>query len=81
MVAERIAGMQTQINYDNIPGVIYTHPEIAWVGKTEQELKATGHTFDLSLLSKASGIQESTINKTLKEHAVPPGAAGPSSAT
>lgn len=47
----------------------------------KEELEATGHTFDLSLLSKASGIQESTINKTLKEHAVPPGAAGPSSAT
>ena len=45
------------------------------------ELASTGHTFDLSLLSKASGIQESTINKTLKEHAVAPGAAGPSSAT
>ena len=42
MVAERIAGEATQINYDCIPSVIYTHPEIAWVGKTEQELKAEG---------------------------------------
>lgn len=42
MVAERIAGKMTQVNYDNIPGVIYTHPEIAWVGKNEQELKAEG---------------------------------------
>ena len=45
MVAERIAGKKTQINYDNIPGVIYTHPEIAWVGKTEQELKAAGANY------------------------------------
>lgn len=42
MVAERMAGKKTQINYDNIPSVIYTHPEIAWVGKNEQELKSDG---------------------------------------
>jgi dihydrolipoamide dehydrogenase len=40
MVAEVIAGQAGHINYDAIPWVIYTHPEIAWVGKTEQELKA-----------------------------------------
>lgn len=45
MVAERIAGKMTQVNYDNIPGVIYTHPEIAWVGKNEQTLKAEGVNF------------------------------------
>jgi len=42
MVAERIAGHKAQMNYDLIPSVIYTHPEIAWVGKTEQQLKAEG---------------------------------------
>ena len=42
MVAERIAGKKTQMNYDCIPSVIYTHPEVAAVGKTEQELKADG---------------------------------------
>ena len=42
MVAERIAGKKAQMNYDTIPNVIYTHPEIASVGKTEQELKADG---------------------------------------
>ena len=42
MVAERIAGKHAQMNYDTIPNVIYTHPEIASVGKTEQELKADG---------------------------------------
>ncbi len=42
MVVERIAGTQAQMNYDCIPSVIYTHPEIAAVGKTEQELKADG---------------------------------------
>jgi dihydrolipoamide dehydrogenase len=42
MVVERIAGKQSQMNYDCIPSVIYTHPEIAAVGQTEQELKADG---------------------------------------
>ena len=42
MVAERIAGKPAQMNYDCIPSVIYTHPEVAAVGKTEQELKAEG---------------------------------------
>lgn len=40
MVAERIAGRAGHVNYDTIPGVIYTQPEIAWVGCTEQQLKA-----------------------------------------
>jgi dihydrolipoamide dehydrogenase len=42
MVAERIAGQAGHVNMDTIPWVIYTSPEIAWVGKTEQELKADG---------------------------------------
>ena len=42
MVAERIAGNKPLVNYDCIPSVIYTHPEIAWVGETEQSLKAQG---------------------------------------
>ncbi|PIE83169.1 MAG: dihydrolipoyl dehydrogenase [Candidatus Contendobacter odensis] len=42
MVAENIAGQQGHMNYDAIPWVIYTNPEIAWVGKTEQALKAQG---------------------------------------
>jgi dihydrolipoamide dehydrogenase len=40
MVAEIIAGQHGHVNYDAIPWVIYTAPEIAWVGKTEQQLKA-----------------------------------------
>ena len=39
MVAERIAGKHTAVNYDLVPSVIYTHPEVAWVGKNEEELK------------------------------------------
>lgn len=42
MVAERIAGKSVQMNYDCVPSVIYTHPEVAAVGKTEEQLKADG---------------------------------------
>ena len=42
MVAEIIAGQHGHVNYDAIPWVMYTQPEIAWVGKTEQQLKAEG---------------------------------------
>jgi dihydrolipoamide dehydrogenase len=40
MVAERLVGQKTEMHYDTVPWVIYTHPEIAWVGKTEEQLKA-----------------------------------------
>ena len=42
MVVERIKGHKAQMNYDLIPSVIYTHPEIAWVGKTERTVRAEG---------------------------------------
>jgi len=42
MVAEIIAGQHGHVNYDAIPWVMYTMPEIAWVGKTEQQLKSEG---------------------------------------
>jgi dihydrolipoamide dehydrogenase len=41
-VAERMAGQHGHVNFNTIPYVIYTSPEIAWVGKTEQQLKAEG---------------------------------------
>ena len=44
-VAERIAGQRGHVNFNTIPWVIYTSPEIAWVGQTEQQLKAAGHEY------------------------------------
>ena len=41
-VAELIAGKAGHVNYNLVPSVVYTNPEIAWVGKTEEELKAAG---------------------------------------
>jgi dihydrolipoamide dehydrogenase len=44
-VAERIAGQKPHVDFNTVPWVIYTNPEIAWVGQTEQQLKAAGREF------------------------------------
>ncbi len=44
-VAERIAGQHGHVNFNTIPWVIYTSPEIAWVGQTEQQIKAEGRAY------------------------------------
>ena len=44
-VAERIAGQHGHVNFNTIPWVIYTSPEIAWVGQTEEQLKAEGRAY------------------------------------
>ncbi|MFA5632199.1 MAG: dihydrolipoyl dehydrogenase [Porticoccaceae bacterium] len=54
MVAERIAGHKTQVNYDIIPNVIYTHPEVAAVGKTEEQLKQSGEPYKIGVFPFAA---------------------------
>lgn len=55
-VAERIAGQRPHIDYNLIPGVVYTWPEVASVGKTEEQLKADGRSYKTgSFPFKASG--------------------------
>ena len=44
-VAERIAGQHGHVDFNTIPNVIYTSPEIAWVGRTEQQLKEQGTAY------------------------------------
>ena len=44
-VAERIAGQHGHVNFNTLPSVLYTSPEIAWVGQTEQQLKAAGRAY------------------------------------
>lgn len=61
MVAELIAGQKPHIDYDTIPWVVYTSPEIAWVGKTEQQLNAEGRAiktgqFPFAANGRALGI-------------------------
>ncbi|MFW9606434.1 MAG: dihydrolipoyl dehydrogenase [Pseudomonas sp.] len=64
MVAERIAGHKAQINYDLIPSVIYTHPEIASVGKTEQQLKAEGVAINVGTFPFAASGRAMAANDT-----------------
>ena len=45
MVADLIAGEVAEMNYDVIPSVLYTSPEIAWTGKTEEQVKASGRAY------------------------------------
>jgi dihydrolipoamide dehydrogenase len=63
-VAERIAGQKPHVDFNTVPWVIYTAPEIAWVGKTEQQLKAEGveyraGTFPFSANGRARALGES----------------------
>ncbi|HEX6997978.1 MAG TPA: dihydrolipoyl dehydrogenase [Gammaproteobacteria bacterium] len=63
MVAELIAGHFAEVNYDAVPFVIYTAPEIAWVGKTEAQVKESGRpykvgTFPFSLNGRARALQQ-----------------------
>ncbi len=65
MVAEIIAGKYGHVNYDTIPWVVYTHPEIAWVGRTEQQLKSAGISyntgvFNFAATGRAQAMEETT---------------------
>lgn len=64
MVAERIAGQKTQMNYDIIPNVIYTHPEIAAVGKTEEQLKQAGESYNLGIFPFIASGRALAANET-----------------
>lgn len=63
MVAERIAGRKTALDYDVVPSVIYTHPEVAWVGKTEDQCRREGigvnvGSFPLAASGRARAMAE-----------------------
>ncbi|MCK9732022.1 dihydrolipoyl dehydrogenase [Pseudomonas syringae] len=64
MVVERIKGHKAQMNYNLIPSVIYTHPEIAWVGKTEQTLKAEGVEVNVGTFPFAASGRAMAANDT-----------------
>jgi dihydrolipoamide dehydrogenase len=89
-VAEQIAGQKPHINYNLIPGVVYTWPEIAAVGQTEEELKASGRqykagSFPIKALGRArasmdtSGfikiLADATTDEILGVHMIAPRAA------
>jgi len=89
MVAERISGEYASVNYDVMPNVIYTHPEVAWVGKTEEQVKSEGidyqvgsFPFAASGRAKAKGdttglvkiIRDKSNDRVLGAHLIGPSA-------
>ena len=62
MVAECIAGQSGHCNFDTIPGVLYTSPEIAWVGKNEQQLKAEGSAYKVGKIPFAANGRANTAD-------------------
>ena len=63
-IAEQLAGKAGHVNYDVIPGVIYTSPEIAWVGKSEQELKKAGIQYKKGVFNFAANSRAKAVDVT-----------------
>jgi dihydrolipoamide dehydrogenase len=63
-VAERIAGQKPHVDFNTVPWVIYTAPEIAWVGQTEQQLAASGRTFKTGSFPFAANGRARAIGDT-----------------
>ena len=58
---ETLAGLHGHVNYANIPSIIYTHPEVAWVGKTEEEVKAAGTPYKVGKFPFMANSRARTI--------------------
>ncbi len=65
MVAEAISGHKHSVNYDAIPSIIYTHPEIAWVGKNEEEVKASGEPYKVGVAPFSACGRAAAANDTV----------------
>lgn len=64
-VAEIIAGEKAEVNYDTVPSVVYTSPELAWVGKSEEQVRADGTeyrvgTFPFAANGRAKALEQAT---------------------
>ena len=64
MAADLIAGETSEVNYDVIPSVIYTAPEIAWVGKTEEQVKASGREYKTGSFPFAASGRAKAMEQT-----------------
>jgi len=65
LVAEMLAtGVEPHLDYNLVPSVVYTHPEVAWVGKTEEQLKADGVDFTKGKFPFAANSRAKTVNDT-----------------
>jgi dihydrolipoamide dehydrogenase len=63
-VAERIAGQKPHVDFNLVPWVIYTTPEIAWVGRTEQQLKSTGRAYRAGTFPFAANARARALGDT-----------------
>jgi dihydrolipoamide dehydrogenase len=64
VVAERIAGQKPHLDFNTIPSVIYTSPEIAWVGKTEQQVKAAGKEYRTGVFPFSANARARALGDT-----------------
>ncbi len=64
MAADLIAGETSEVNYDVIPSVIYTAPEIAWVGKTEEQVKTSGRAYKTGSFPFAASGRAKAMEQT-----------------
>ena len=64
MVGDMIAGRYGHMNYNTIPSVIYTHPEIAWVGQTEEQVKASGRAYKIGQFPFAASGRARAMEST-----------------
>jgi len=62
--AERLAGQASRVDYELIPGIIYTHPEIAAIGQTEQQLKDTGSEYTVGKFPFMASGRAKAMNAT-----------------
>jgi len=62
--AERLAGMQTHVNYDTVPSVIYTWPEVASVGPTEEQVKASGREYKVGKVPFSASSRARCMGET-----------------
>jgi dihydrolipoamide dehydrogenase len=65
MVVERLAGEASRVNYDAIPWVIYTAPEIAWVGKTERQLRAAARDYKVGVFPLSANGRARAMGQTV----------------
>jgi dihydrolipoamide dehydrogenase len=65
VIAERIAGRDSEMDYFPIPGVVYTHPEIATVGLSEEEAKAAGHEIRVGRFPFSANGRARSMNDTV----------------
>merc|ERR1712157_247067 len=59
---EHLAGKDVHIDYNCVPSVVYTHPEVAWVGKTEEDLKAEGVSYKIGSFPFMANSRAKTVN-------------------